>query len=57
LHGNGNATTLEANAALHSIVPRDTGESYQEFQTRLAQASAIEIPTLDDLPRLDRKRK
>ena len=35
------ATTLEANAALRSIVRRDTGESYQEFLTKLAQASGI----------------
>jgi hypothetical protein len=33
------ATTLEANAALRSIVRRDTGESYQDFLTKLAQAS------------------
>ena len=39
------ATTLEANAALRSIVRRDTGESYQEFLTKLAQASGIERPT------------
>jgi transposase len=50
------ATTLEANAALRSIVRRDTGESYQEFLTRLAQASGIETPTREDLARLDRKR-
>lgn len=36
------ATTLEANAALRSIVRRDTGESYQDFLTKLAQASSIE---------------
>jgi transposase len=35
------ATTLEANAALRSIVRRDTGESYQDFLTKLAQASGI----------------
>jgi transposase len=51
------ATTLEANAALRSIVRRDTGESYQEFLTKLAQASGIETPTREDLARLDRKRK
>ena len=39
------ATTLEANAALRSIVRRDSGETYQEFLTRLAQASGIETPT------------
>ena len=51
------ATTLEANAAMRSIVRRDTGESYQEFLTRLAKASGIKTPTRDTLARLDRKRK
>ena len=51
------ATTLEANAALRSIVRRDTGESYQAFLTRLAQASGIETPTREDLVRIDKKRK
>jgi transposase len=51
------ATTLEANAALRSIVWRDTGESYQDFLTQLAQASGIETPTRADLARIDRKRK
>ena len=35
---------------------RDSGETYQEFLTRLAQASGIETPTRADLARLDRKR-
>jgi transposase len=51
------ATTLEANAAMRSIVRRDTEETYPEFLTRLAQASGIETPTREDLARLDRKRK
>ena len=51
------ATTLEANAAMRSIVRRDTEESYQEFLTGLAKASGIETPTRQDLARLDRKRK
>jgi transposase len=51
------ATTLEANAAMRSIVRRDTGESYQAFLTGLAQASGIDTPTREDLARLDRKRK
>lgn len=51
------ATTLEANAALRSIVRRDTGESYQEFLKRLAQASGIETPTREDLAKLDKGRK
>ena len=50
------ATTLEANAAMRSIVRRDTGESYTEFLTKLATASGIETPTLEDLAKLDRKR-
>src|SRR5205823_4876855 len=33
------ATTLEAKAALRSIVRRDSGESYEEFLTQLAKAS------------------
>ena len=51
------ATTLEANAALRSIVRRDTGESYHDFLTKLAQASGIETPTRADLAKIDRKRK
>lgn len=51
------ATTLEANAALRSIVRRDTGDSYEAFLTQLAVASGIETPTRADLARLDRKRK
>lgn len=51
------ATTLEANAAMRSIVRRDTGQSYQEYLTGLAKASGIETPTREDLARLDRKRK
>jgi transposase len=41
------ATTLEANAALRSIVRRDTGESYEEFLAKLAKASGIGTPTSD----------
>ncbi len=51
------ATTLEANAAMRSIVRRDTGESYQAFLTGLATASGIETPTREDLARVDKKRK
>ena len=50
------ATTLAANAALRSIVRRDSGETYQEFLTRLAPASGIAPPTRADLARLDRTR-
>ncbi|MFY9528264.1 MAG: transposase [Candidatus Acidiferrales bacterium] len=51
------ATTLEANAAMRSIVRRDTGESYEDFLRGLAKASGMETPTREDLARLDRKRK
>ena len=51
------ATTLEANAALRSIVRRESGESYEEFLKGLARESGIETPTREELARLDRKRK
>jgi transposase len=51
------ATTLEANAAMRSIVRRDDGRTYQTFLEDLARASGIETPTREDLTRLDRKRK
>jgi transposase len=51
------ATTLEANAAMRSIVRRDTGETYQEFLIRLAKESGIRTPTRQALARLDRRRK
>ena len=51
------ATTLEANAAMKSIVRRDSGESYDSFLESLAKESGIETPTRVDLARLDKKRK
>ena len=51
------ATTLEANAALRSIVHRRTGESYEEFLKKLAEESGIETPTKEQLAKFDRKRK
>ncbi len=51
------STTLEANAAMRSIVRRDSGEGYQQFLQRLAQESGIETPTREDLAKLDKKRK
>lgn len=50
-------TTLEANAAMKSIVRRDDGRSYEEFLKDLAKTSGIETPTREDLARIDRKRK
>src|SRR6202795_690233 len=51
------ATTLEANAAMRSIVRRDSGESYEDFLKGLAKKSGIATPTREDLARLDRTRK
>jgi hypothetical protein len=51
------ASTMEANAALRTIVRRDTGEGYREMLRRLAAESGIATPTAEDLIRLDRKRR
>lgn len=51
------ATTLEANAAMRSIIRRDNGASYEEFLKDLAKQSGIETPSREDLARIDRKRK
>ena len=51
------ATTLEANAAMRSIVRRDNGQRYEAFLTELAKKSGIATPTREDLARMDRKRK
>ena len=50
-------STMEANAALRSIVRRDSGESYREMLGRMARESGVATPTIDDLVRLDRQRK
>ena len=49
------ATTLEANAALRTIVRRADGTEYEEWLAQLARASGIETPTREDLAKLDRK--
>ena len=51
------STTLEANAAMKSIVRRDTGESYAEYLKRLAAAEGIDAKGAAALLRMDRKRK
>lgn len=50
-------STMEAYAALRTIVRRDSGETYREMLTRMAEESGVETPTIDDLIRLDRARK
>ena len=49
-------TTLEANAAMKTIVRRDTGEDWKGYVRRLAEAEGIEDPSDDDLRRFDRER-
>ena len=51
------ASTMEANAALKTIVRRDTGEGYDAMLQRLAIESGIATPSKEDLIRFDRKRK
>jgi hypothetical protein len=50
-------STMEANAALRTIVRRDNGETYREMLTRMVQESGVETPTVEELARFDRKRK
>src|SRR5258708_35355636 len=47
------ATTLEANAALKSIVRRDNGAGYDEHVTALVKTEGLEEPTPAQPPRFD----
>jgi transposase len=51
------ATTLEANAAMRSIVRRDTGESYMEYLRGLAKQAGIDSTDEVAVRRMDRQRK
>jgi transposase len=51
------ASSMEANAALRTIVRRDDGRTYREMLKQMAKESGIETPTADDLVRIDRNRK
>jgi transposase len=51
------ASTIEANAALRTIVRRDDGRTYREMLTPMAKESGIDTPSADDLVRIDRNRK
>jgi transposase len=51
------STTLEANAAMKSIVRRDSGENYNEYLKRVATAEGVETTDAAALRRMDRKRK
>jgi len=50
------ATTLEANAAMKSIVRKDSGEDWKQYLQGLAKAEGIQNATEEDLRRLDRGR-
>jgi len=51
------ATTLEANASMKTIVRRDSGDDWKEYLRKLASAAGIEDPSDEDLRRFDRQRK
>ena len=51
------ATTLEANAAMKSIVRKEGGGDWKDYLRTLAKAEGIEKPTEEDLRRLDRARE
>jgi transposase len=52
------ATTLEADAAMKSIVRRDTGEDWNEYLRRLMkECEGVENPTDEELRRFDKQRK
>jgi transposase len=55
------ATTLEANAAMKSIIRKDTGEDWQAYLTNLmreaGELEADETPSIDELKRFDKSRK
>jgi transposase len=54
------STTLEANAAMKSIVRRDTGEDWKEYVTRLMREEGVlgpkQEPTAEEVRRFDKKR-
>jgi transposase len=51
------STLLEADAAMKSIVRRDTGEDWKTYLRGLAAEAGIENPTDEDLRRFDKQRK
>lgn len=51
------ASTMEANATMRTIVHRDTDEGYRRMLLQMAEESGMRTPDAEDLSRLDRKRK
>ena len=50
------STVLEANAAMKSIVRKDSGEDWKQYVRRLAAEDGVEIPSKADLIRYDKDR-
>lgn len=50
------STLLEANAAMKSIVRKDSGEDWEQYVTRLAAEEGVEIQSKADLIRYDKDR-
>lgn len=51
------STFIEAEAAMKSIVQRDSGDDWKAYVKKLALDSGLENPTDEDLRKFDRKRK
>lgn len=55
------STTLEANAAMKSIVRKDSGENWQEYLTKLMREAGLigpdDTPGIDEMKRFDKSRK
>ena len=55
------STTLEANAAMKSIMRRDTGEDWKQYVTRLMREEGViaadEQPSDEEIRRFDKRRK
>jgi transposase len=51
------STTLEANAAMKSIVRRDTGDDYETYVKQLMAEEGMEEPTNEEVRRFDKQRQ
>ncbi len=51
------STLIEADAAMKSIVRRDTGDDWKEYVRKLMAEEGIDDPTDEDIRKFDKKRK
>lgn len=51
------STLIEANAAMKSIVRKESGEDWRAYLQRLAGAEGLELKTREELARFDKQRK